>query len=168
MLRYASHVTSGQFSALGVLLYCVKPQLMGFVSFWLCISFFLPLSFVAFLGFLLELVLFLRVFKSKASWLILIRIYIVNAPMAFTGAWAIIKNFLEERTKKRITILGSNYQKVLFENVGTRQMNSCLKVGMGRLGKRIYQSFWEGRAKTNCRITLGLGPINQSSSSKLP
>jgi hypothetical protein len=42
---------------------------------------------------------------------------IVNAPMIFTGVWAIVKGFLDEKTRKKITIFGSKYQKELLELV---------------------------------------------------
>lgn len=43
--------------------------------------------------------------------------FIVNAPMIFTGVWAIVKGFLDEKTRKKITIFGSKYQKELLEVV---------------------------------------------------
>lgn len=42
---------------------------------------------------------------------------VVNAPMIFTGVWAIVKGFLDEKTRRKITIHGSKYQKELFELV---------------------------------------------------
>lgn len=43
--------------------------------------------------------------------------FIVNAPMLFTGVWAIVKGFLDERTRKKIQIKGSSYQKDILELV---------------------------------------------------
>ena len=43
--------------------------------------------------------------------------FIVNAPMLFTGIWAVIKPWLDDRTKAKITIVGSGYQKQLLELV---------------------------------------------------
>jgi len=43
--------------------------------------------------------------------------FIVNAPMLFTGVWAIIKGFLDEKTRNKIKILGGNYKKDLLEVV---------------------------------------------------
>ena len=43
--------------------------------------------------------------------------YIVNAPMIFTGVWAVVKGFIDEKTRKKITIHGSKYQKELLELV---------------------------------------------------
>ena len=42
---------------------------------------------------------------------------IINAPMLFTGVWAIVKGFLDQRTRDKIKILGSKYQKDLGEMV---------------------------------------------------
>ena len=41
------------------------------------------------------------------------QLYIINAPMLFTGVWAIVKGFLDEKTRKKITIKGGSYQKDL-------------------------------------------------------
>lgn len=43
--------------------------------------------------------------------------FIVNAPMMFTGIWAIIKMWLDEKTKNKITILGSSYKEELLKFV---------------------------------------------------
>ena len=42
---------------------------------------------------------------------------IINAPFYINAAWAVISKFLDKRTRKKITILGSNYQKKLYEIV---------------------------------------------------
>ena len=42
---------------------------------------------------------------------ILGRMFIVNAPFFFTGIWTMCKPFLDDGTKKKITILGSDYKK---------------------------------------------------------
>jgi hypothetical protein len=36
--------------------------------------------------------------------------FIVNAPMLFSGVWAVIKGFLDEKTRAKITIKGGSYQ----------------------------------------------------------
>ena len=41
--------------------------------------------------------------------------FIVNAPWTFTAIWSIVKNFLDERTTKKIQIIGSDFQKKLLE-----------------------------------------------------
>ena len=43
--------------------------------------------------------------------------FIVNAPFLFTGVWAIVKNFLDERTRNKIQIKGGGYAKLLLEYV---------------------------------------------------
>lgn len=43
--------------------------------------------------------------------------FIVNAPMMFTGIWAMIKMWLDEKTKNKITILGSSYKDELLKYV---------------------------------------------------
>ena len=48
---------------------------------------------------------------------IMARTYIVNAPFMFKGAWAVISPFIDAKTKKKITILGSGFQKDLFKYV---------------------------------------------------
>ena len=35
--------------------------------------------------------------------------YIINAPMLFTGVWAVVKGFLDQRTRDKIKILGHKY-----------------------------------------------------------
>lgn len=43
--------------------------------------------------------------------------FIVNAPMLFSGVWAVIKGFLDEKTRKKIAIKGGSYQKDLLDLV---------------------------------------------------
>ena len=43
--------------------------------------------------------------------------YIVNAPMLFSGIWAIVKPWIDEKTRNKIKILGSSFHKDLFEHV---------------------------------------------------
>mmetsp|Transcript_9504 Transcript_9504/g.18387 ORF Transcript_9504/g.18387 Transcript_9504/m.18387 type:complete len:331 (+) Transcript_9504:995-1987(+) len=43
------------------------------------------------------------------------RMFIVNAPLLFSGAWTIVKPMLDEKTRNKITIIGSKFQKQLFE-----------------------------------------------------
>lgn len=37
------------------------------------------------------------------------QLMIVNAPWAFTGVWAVVKVFLDEKTRKKIQIVGGKY-----------------------------------------------------------
>ena len=52
--------------------------------------------------------------------------FIVNAPMLFSGVWAIIKGFLDEKTRKKIVIKGSGYQKDLLEIVDSENLPDFL------------------------------------------
>ena len=45
------------------------------------------------------------------------QMFIVNSPMLFTGVWAIVKGFLDERTRNKIQIKGGKYQKEILELV---------------------------------------------------
>ena len=54
------------------------------------------------------------------------RTFIVNAPMIFTGIWAIVKNFLDERTRSKFTILGYNYEETLLEHVDAENLPDFL------------------------------------------
>lgn len=48
---------------------------------------------------------------------IMFKMLIINAPLMFRGAWSVIGPFIDKKTKDKITILGSKYQKDLFEYV---------------------------------------------------
>jgi hypothetical protein len=37
------------------------------------------------------------------------KMFIVNAPMLFSGAWSIVKGFIDKRTSEKINVLGSKY-----------------------------------------------------------
>ncbi len=39
--------------------------------------------------------------------------YIVNVPMLFNGIWTAIKPWLDEKTKTKITLIGSGYKDKL-------------------------------------------------------
>ena len=43
--------------------------------------------------------------------------FIINASMLFTGIWAIIKMWIDEKTKSKIKILGSSYMNELLEYI---------------------------------------------------
>ena len=43
--------------------------------------------------------------------------FVINAPFVFSACWSIAKTFLDERTVKKIQIVGSSYQKLLLEHV---------------------------------------------------
>ncbi|EAR98487.2 CRAL/TRIO, amine-terminal domain protein (macronuclear) [Tetrahymena thermophila SB210] len=46
---------------------------------------------------------------------ILGRMFIVNAPMLFSGVWAVIKPWIDEKTRNKITIIGSGFKEKLLE-----------------------------------------------------
>jgi len=48
---------------------------------------------------------------------ILGNMFIINSPFLFTGIWMIVKMWLDEKTKEKIHILGSNYKKELLKHV---------------------------------------------------
>lgn len=43
-------------------------------------------------------------------------LFIVNAPMLFSGIWAIVKGFLDEKTRGKIKIIGANFLPTLEEH----------------------------------------------------
>jgi len=43
--------------------------------------------------------------------------FIINAPMLFTGVWAIVKMWIDEKTREKIHILGSSYKKELLKHI---------------------------------------------------
>jgi len=43
--------------------------------------------------------------------------FIVNAPMLFSGIWQIVKPWIDEKTRNKIKIIGSSFQKELLEQV---------------------------------------------------
>ena len=45
------------------------------------------------------------------------KMYIVNAPFMFRGAWAMMSPFIDEKTRGKISIKGGKYQKDLFKYV---------------------------------------------------
>ncbi|KAJ3076757.1 cytosolic factor, phosphatidylinositol/phosphatidylcholine transfer protein [Podochytrium sp. JEL0797] len=50
------------------------------------------------------------------------KMYLINAPMLFTGVWTLIKPMLDEATVQKITVLGSNYQSSLLESVAPENL----------------------------------------------
>lgn len=51
---------------------------------------------------------------------------ITNAPWAFTGIWAIIKVWIDEKTRKKIQIIGGKYQKELLKDIDEDQLPTFL------------------------------------------
>jgi hypothetical protein len=52
--------------------------------------------------------------------------FIVNSPMLFSGVWAVIKGFLDEKTRNKIKIYRGNYQKDLLELVDAENLPEFL------------------------------------------
>ena len=48
---------------------------------------------------------------------ILGNMFIINAPFLFTGIWAIVKVWIDDKTKEKIKILGGSYKKELLQYV---------------------------------------------------
>lgn len=51
---------------------------------------------------------------------------VVNAPMVFSGVWSVVKGFLDERTRKKIKIIGSGYRATLLEFIDDKDIPSFL------------------------------------------
>ena len=48
--------------------------------------------------------------------------FIVNAPFIFSAIWAIVKGFIDEKTRKKINIIGGKYQKKLLAAVDAENL----------------------------------------------
>ena len=44
-------------------------------------------------------------------------VFVCNAPMLFSGIWAVVKGFMDEKTRAKIKIIGSNYMPTLTEYI---------------------------------------------------
>ena len=54
------------------------------------------------------------------------QLLVVNAPFLFAGVWAVVKTFLDERTTKKIKIIGGSFQKSLLEVIDADQLPDFL------------------------------------------
>lgn len=54
------------------------------------------------------------------------QLMIVNAPWVFTGIWAVVKTFLDEKTRKKIMLVGGSYKKELLKYVDEDQLADFL------------------------------------------
>ena len=52
--------------------------------------------------------------------------YIVNAPFIFTAIWAIVKGFIDEKTRKKISIIGGSYKKTFLEAIDSKNLPDWL------------------------------------------
>ena len=53
-------------------------------------------------------------------------LFIINAPFLFKGVWAIVKGFVDEKTRAKIEIIGGSYHKKLFAEVDPKQVPNFL------------------------------------------
>lgn len=51
---------------------------------------------------------------------------ICNAPMTFTTIWAMIKGWLDEKTREKIKIKGKDYKKTLLQYIDEDQLAEFL------------------------------------------
>jgi hypothetical protein len=58
--------------------------------------------------------------------------FIINAPMLFTGVWAMIKMWIDEKTREKIHILGSSYKKELLKHIDPENLPDFIDGGTCR------------------------------------
>jgi len=68
--------------------------------------------------------------------------YIINAPMLFSGIWTIIKPWLDEKTRNKITIIGSGFKEKLLADIEEKNLpeflgGSCVCEGGDCLANNI-------------------------------
>ena len=56
-------------------------------------------------------------------------LFVVNAPMLFSGIWAVVKGFLDEKTRGKIKIVGSNFLPTLEEYIPRERIPEFLGGG---------------------------------------
>lgn len=57
------------------------------------------------------------------------RMFIINAPGLFTGVWRILKAFIDDRTKQKIQIFGSNYRDTLVQYIDPQYLPDFVEGG---------------------------------------
>jgi hypothetical protein len=82
---------------------------------------------------------------------ILGKMFIVNAPMLFSGVWAVIKPWLDEKTRNKITIIGSGFKDKLEQYIDTENIpeflgGSCKCEGYDCLERNMGP--WNPKGKT--------------------
>ena len=55
--------------------------------------------------------------------------FVINAPMLFTGVWAVVKMWIDDKTKEKIQILGSSYKKELLKYIDPENLPDFLDGG---------------------------------------
>ena len=56
----------------------------------------------------------------------LLKMLIINAPFAFRGVWSMLKSFLNEKTRDKISVIGSSYQETLLEIIDSDKLPKFL------------------------------------------
>jgi hypothetical protein len=74
--------------------------------------------------------------------------FVVNAPMMFTGIWAMVKMWIDEKTKEKIKILGGSYKKELLEFIDPENLPDFLDGGKCRCNAQ------------ECDLSMNIGPWN--------
>ncbi len=88
---------------------------------------------------------------------ILGKMFIINAPILFYGVWSMLKPFVDERTRNKISILGTSYEKELLEVIDAENLPDIYggKAGVTEYGENFtnIQGPWEAqlRAKENAK-----------------
>ncbi|KAJ3206131.1 cytosolic factor, phosphatidylinositol/phosphatidylcholine transfer protein [Entophlyctis luteolus] len=54
------------------------------------------------------------------------KMFVINAPMLFTGVWSLVKPMLDEVTVRKIVILGPTYLPTLLETIDSENLPRCL------------------------------------------
>jgi len=54
------------------------------------------------------------------------QLYICNAPYVFSGIWAVIKGFLDEKTRAKIHLYGGNYKQKCLESCDSENLINFL------------------------------------------
>lgn len=88
------------------------------------------------------------------------RMFIVNAPLLFSGVWTMVKPLIDEKTRNKISIIGSKFQKQLFEvadpaNIPTFLGGTCNCEG-GCLTRNIGPWNPEGRPRNEFGFPEGM------------
>ena len=60
---------------------------------------------------------------------ILGNMFIINAPFLFTGIWAIVRMWIDDKTKEKIQILGSSYKKQLLKYIDPENLPDFIEGG---------------------------------------
>ena len=92
-------------------------------------------------------------------------LFVVNAPMLFSGIWKICKGFLDEVTRKKIKILGWNFLPTLLEyadeeSIPTFLGGKCTCSEYEGGCERSYAGPWNDYELSSTGIRLKMQPID--------